>query len=275
MKRISLVAFICTVLVGDLAHGQTAGGTVYIDTAVGNTLYRRTQFVNGNKVESIIRNDGTFGMPGTQYRAYSGVWPIGSGHGHVDQMSLMVGAEVTDNNGKPTHIISESYSGATSYIDQNLLTGRQYAWNPLPGYFNPNRAVMDPRTLRWDSTNSAQIASSTDPTTWPRTWPGKDATWNGTWDGYFGKDQFNADQEVVYVIDDSYNSEFAFYPFSKDTSRRGLGLQVETRLFQWAHPLAEDQIFVHFQITNVGDVVDFQRSTTPIYLGAFADTHPG
>jgi hypothetical protein len=46
-------------------------------------------------------------------------------------------------------------------------------------------------------------------------------------------------------------------------------------MFQWAHPLAEDQIFIHFQITNVGDNVDFDRSNKPIYLGAFADTHPG
>jgi hypothetical protein len=279
MKTIQMMFVACLLFVvpfyAERAIAQTDGNPVYIDTAVGNTLYRRTQTVNGNRVESIIRNDGTFGMPGTEFKSVSGVWPIGSGHGHVDQMSLMVGAQVTDRNGGTVHIISESYSGNSSYIDQNQSTGKQYAWNPLPGYFNPNRKAQDLRTLRWDSTNSAQIASSTDPTTWPRTWPGKDATWDGTWNGYFGKNQFNADQEVAYVIDDSYNSEFAFYPFTNDTARRGLGLQVETRLFQWSHPLAEDQIFVHFQITNVGDNTDFTRNLAPIYLGAFADTHPG
>lgn len=279
MKRKQLIFIACqlvgTVLFGYFALAQSGNNTVYIDTTVGNSLYRKTQIMNGNKVESIIRNDGTFGWPGTAYRAISGVWPIGSGHGHVDQMTLMVGAEVTDKNSQLVHIISESYSGAATYVDQNASTGKQYGWNPLPGYFDPHRRQLDPRTLRWDSTNAGQIASSTDLTTWPPTWPGKDATWNGTWNGYFGKDQFNADQEVVYVIDDYYNSEFPFYPFMNDTTRRGLGLQVETRLFQWAHPLAEDQIFIHFQVTNVGDNVDYQRSTTPIYLGAFADTHPG
>ena len=99
----------------------------------------------------------------------------------------------------------------------------------------------------------------------------KDNTWQGTWNGYFGQNQFNADDEGLYVIDDFKNKRYAFYPILTDTTKKGLGLQCETRLFQWSHPLAQDLIFIHFQITNVSDN-DYNNN---IYMGAFADTHPG
>ena len=75
----------------------------------------------------------------------------------------------------------------------------------------------------------------------------------------------------MYVMDDFYNKEFEYYPFASDTSKRGLGLQCETRLFQWAHPLAQDLIFLHFMVSNMSDV-DYDKN---IFFGAFADTHPG
>ena len=102
-------------------------------------------------------------------------------------------------------------------------------------------------------------------------WPGKDNTWNGTWNGYFGQNQFSADDEAVYVCDDFWNKKFGYFPCAADHKIRGLGLQCETRAFQWAHPLAQDLIFIHFQVTNVADA-DYRNN---IYLGAFADTHPG
>jgi len=257
---------ILTLLIGDLASAQN-GEAVYIDPNVGNKLYRRSLIMNRNKVETIIFNKGTFGQP--QNPTLSGAWPIGSGHGHVSEMSILVGAEVTSAKGDILHIVSESY-GNNKDLSPDQRT--EYWWNPLPGYFNPRRRYVNPQTLRTDTTSL--IATSTDRTTWPPTWPGKDPTWNNRWNGYFGKDQFTADQEAVYVIDDSYNAEFPYYPFANDSTRRGLGLQVEARLFQWAHPLAEDQIFIHFQVSNASDN-DYRRTSTPIYFGAFADTHPG
>ena len=270
MKRIRLDHLAChivlTALIGQSIVAQTSDA-VYIDPHVGNKLYRRSLIVNRNKVESIVFNKGTFGEP--QNGTVSGAWPIGSGHGHVSEMSILVGAEVRGTQGQILHIVSESY-GSNKDISPDGRT--EYWWNPLPGYFNPRRRYVNPLTLRTDTTST--IATSTDATTWPSTWPGKDASWDGHWNGYFGKDQFTADQEAVYVIDDSYNAEFPYYPFANDSTRRGLGLQVETRLFQWSHPLAEDQVFIHFQVSNASDN-SFDRTSTPIYFGAFADTHPG
>ena len=59
-------------------------------------------------------------------------------------------------------------------------------WEPVPGYLNPN---------------STKIAISDDESTWPLYWPDKegdenDPGWAGSWNGYFGKNQFNAGQEI-------------------------------------------------------------------------------
>ncbi len=234
---------------------------VYIDPHRGEKKYRKELIMNGNNVESMIGNWGVLGDGGP----YSGVWPRGTGHDHIDQMSIMVTAQVPGIHGEDLHIVSDSYKdGADRAPD-----GHEYWWNPLPGYANEHRLFVDPISGLIDSTS--EIATSTDSTTWPATWPGRDATWNGHWNGYFGKDQFNADKECIFVMDDSWNSEFPFYPYKNDSTRRGLGLQCETRMFQWVHPLAEDQIFIHFQITNVGDY-NYSKN---IYFGAYADTNPG
>ena len=243
-----------------LVNAQTSDG-IYIDPNRGQKIYRKTLVMNSNRVESILGNWGIFGKAGDPY---SGVWPKGTGHGHIHEMTMLVAAEVTGADGKTYHVISESFSG-----DPNKAPdGTEYWWNPLPGYANENRSFAGS-----DGTvdKTSYIAHSADATTWPATWPGKDNTWNGTWNGYFGKNQFNADDEAMYVTDDFYNSEYPYYPFATDTTKRGLGLQCETRLFQWVNPLAQDQIFIHFRVTNVGETA-YNRN---IYFGAFADTHPG
>ncbi|MGE5498185.1 MAG: hypothetical protein ACM3Q2_08955 [Syntrophothermus sp.] len=238
---------------------QTTGG-IYLDPNRGEKIYRKTVIMNSNRAESILGNWGIFGK---QDDKYSGVWPKGTGHGHVHEMTMMAAAEVTDTTGKIVHIFSQSYGGTNTGPD-----GTQYWWNPLPGYANEHR-----RFTKADGTfdTTAQVAHSADRTTWPSSWPGLNSTWNGTWNGYFGQNQFSADDEAVYVTDDYTNKKFGYFPFASERARQGLGLQCETRLFQWSHPLAQDLIFIHFQITNMSDNI----YNNNIYFGAFADTHPG
>ena len=69
------------------------------------------------------------------------------------------------------------------------------AWEPIPGYLNPN---------------SQKIAISDDNSTWPLNWPDKaddtnDPGWAGSWNGFFGKNQFNAQQEIFYKVSDDKN----------------------------------------------------------------------
>ena len=80
-------------------------------------------------------------------------------------------------------------------------------WEPVPGYLNPN---------------STKIAISDDESTWPPTWPDKSADendpgWSGSWNGYFGKNQFNAGQEVFYKVSDDRNY-IVGHPYTPDTT---------------------------------------------------------
>ncbi|MDZ7345772.1 MAG: hypothetical protein ONA69_03175, partial [candidate division KSB1 bacterium] len=51
---------------------------------------------------------------------------------------------------------------------------------------------------------------------------------------------------------DDPDEEFLFYPEPTDSSRRGLGVEVAFRLFQWNQVLAQDVIFAIYFITNEG-----------------------
>ena len=122
------------------------------------------------------------------------------------------------------------------------------------------------------------IATSTDSTSWPFTWPkalGLDSTWNGKWYGYFGKNNFYASQETFYAMDDSKDYEWTrspynYYPILSDSSRGGLGLRVEVRTFQWDSSFVEDDLFIHYEVTNISD---FDYSKT--YFGIFSDFEIG
>ncbi|RMI01314.1 MAG: hypothetical protein D6681_10985 [Calditrichaeota bacterium] len=108
--------------------------------------------------------------------------------------------------------------------------------------------------------------------TWPEYWPpgsypGDDRDPNdpgddrpgvraGRWNGEFGA-YVRADQESYYVMDDRENDEFDYYPFYPDTlpwpnGRRGLGVKVENRGYQWNARLAEDIYISIYDITNQG-----------------------
>ncbi len=237
---------------------QNAEDKVFVDPNMGAKQYRKTQIIDANRVETIF---GNWGMFGKRDDKKSGVWPKGTGHGHIHEMTLLVGADVVGKNGKEYTIISESYSEGSDESG-----GKQYWWNPLPGYASETKRPAD----------SLEVAISSEPDTWPDFWPDKmsdqsDPGWVGKWNGYFGKNQMNADQEAFYIIDDFQNSEYQYYPFGDNvTDKRGLGLQVQTRLFEWQHSLAQDQVFILFNVSNASPTTYNQN----ILMGAFADTHP-
>lgn len=121
--------------------------------------------------------------------------------------------------------------------------------------------------------------------TWPRYWPagsypgdtrseGQDqpdiraGRWNGEYGAYI-----RADQESYYVMDDRENDEFSYYPFD-DTrpfpnGRRGLGMKVEVRNYQWSARLAEDIWISIFDITNQG------KDLTKCVVGMYVDPDLG
>ena len=193
----------------------------------GDRKYRKQGIHNANLVETLFYNFGEVAWWGQEP---SGVWPKGSRHSYMDGITPLVGAEVTDNKGNTIHVIEAGYRELMDISP----TGVERGFQPRPGYTNPNQS---------------SIAMSDKPSTWPSSWPGKDEPWNGYWDGYFGK-RTNADQESYFVMDDNSDDGQDFYPDSTDLSRRGLGLSVGVRGFQWSNVLSEDLIFWHYEIIN-------------------------
>ena len=85
---------------------------------------------------------------------------------------------------------------------------------------------------------------------------------SGRWNGAFGS-FVRGDQESYYVVDDRDNDDFPYYPFLHPATgqpdrrsfaqggRRGLGIEVKARQYQWASVLAEDIFIATFDVKNV------------------------
>lgn len=235
----------------------------------GDKNNRCSNHMSGNKVRTIFYNYGLVGDIGE----ISGEWPIGTGNEYVGDVSPLVGVEFVHPRGDTLHSVVTSDGPRGNGDGQG---GKYWGFEPLAGF-----AAMPGGDVK------CKVALSNQPDTWPENWPDKmyydprdpgwrrdsyDPGWSGRWNGYFGKDQFNADQETYFQMDDNADDEwflrtdgegrnYYFYPDSTDSTRRGCGLRVAVRGLQWSHFLAEDCIFWLYEITNVG--------TTPFDKVAF------
>jgi hypothetical protein len=190
---------------------------------------------------------GNFGNLGIRAEENPGEWPKGSGVNYLFESTFYVGAEVIDANDSIIHIFSESSLWRRYREHGAPPPSHTFTWEPLPGYFNE------------ELSNYMEFpAMSHRPETWPTSWPNRPDDWNGKWNGEFGTFPI-ADLESYYVMDDRNNDEFAYYPFigsHQDSlpwpyGRRGLGVEVEVRAYQWSHSRLEDTWFVIFDISNV------------------------
>ncbi len=188
--------------------------------------------------------------------------PKGSGMNYCDGITPFVLAKVELGSGR------EAYIMETGFRERQALSpyyNRVMRFEPRPGYFQADPSLNSGRSP----------AISTDPRTWPFTWPDKlddpdDPGWTGDWNGYFGK-RAAADQESFTVMDDQFYDAWDFYPDSRDSTRRGLGLRIEVRGFQWSNPQASNVIFWHYDITNEG-TTDFNDN---IIFGLYMDSGVG
>ena len=220
------------------------------DPNVGDERLRRTGIMDGNLVRTVFINWGEIAhWPDSP----SGEWPKGTGHQYIDGVALVVQARAIDNSGNVIYPMETQYR---EFVDRGP-NEELWGWAPLPGYFNPQ---------------GTEPALSDDPRTWPNRWPDKPDGWinpneirndfdddgNGLvddvvfWNGFFGKGVRNADLEAYFVFDDDQDEEWDFYPDPANPDRRGMGLEVASRLFQWSQVLAEDVIFAVYFITNEG-----------------------
>ncbi|MFZ5515986.1 MAG: hypothetical protein ACOY90_05080 [Candidatus Zhuqueibacterota bacterium] len=217
---------------------------------LGSHDWRKEGFHRGNQVSTVFYNFGTIGQPGN---TASLVWPKGIGYDYGYEFGVLVAAEVTDTLNFRRHIISE---GLDEGGDTDTRTGLPWGFEPLANF------------ARYDQ---PYIAMSDAEDTWPVSWPNRSSEWDGSWIAEYGLDSETADQESYYVMDDAANAEFAFFPDPiGDPNRRGLGVEVESRGYQWHQTLAQDCIFFIYNVKNVG-----ADTLNKVYLGMYGDPHIG
>ncbi|MBP1654765.1 MAG: hypothetical protein H6Q28_1321, partial [Bacteroidetes bacterium] len=230
---------------------------------------RKLYFMNGNKVSTNVYNYGGIG-PG--YDALRGVNNlVWRGLDYGFQFCPFVAASVPDasNPSRRFHIVSDGLWDYPAYREVSPDGTTLWSWQPLPGYADPDQEFM--------ASNPAPDANKDGkPDSWPRSW------YNPTlgryvWPGYLSQDVLAADQEVYWAMDDRENREFdqlstagQYFPFISDTTRSGLGIQIDGRAFQWSNALAENTIFFVYTITNVSD-----KDLDSVVFGIYGDADLG
>ncbi len=266
LNRILLAGVIAFIGLSEFAFAQSS----IPDEYRGSSNWISRGVLDGNLIETNYRNTGEL----SRYNDVPfGVWPRSIGGRHIDGIGLYIVGRVTGEREK----WQQYYPGmsdttlnpvAINYREtgqRRSPSGELWSMQPLNGFLNQNRVSPISGSFQ------RIPAISDDQQSWPDFWPDRldnpdDPGWPGAWNGLFGKGVFNADLETYYVIDDLQNkgyqidedtgepySEYGvYYPDATDSTKGGLGLQIQVRYLQWANLLAEDTMFMLYRITNVG-----------------------
>jgi hypothetical protein len=290
MKIASIVALF--MLSDTVLMGQNLVDTLQYQ---GNRTYRATNVHDGNRIRTNFFNYGLIGRNVDE--EFGGEWPKNEGQEAVGDVSMNVGAEVrvdVDTSRVAEILASRGItpddpdyeakldSAVTSYSIQAIVTVSDgprtqneydpngetfWGWEPLPGFMTPDSNI---------------VAMSHQEFTWPESWPDKQdqGGWRSSWNGYFGRDQFNADQESYWRMDDYTDREFIndiyqYYPNpNSDRSRGGLGIQAGARGFQWSNAQAQDAIFWVYDITNISEK-NLDKTGFSILMGGIIGLNSG
>ncbi|MGE5797272.1 MAG: hypothetical protein ACM34N_10830 [Ignavibacteria bacterium] len=226
----------------------------------------KTVLMNGNKIKILLTDYGGIGggYDFANNREFGNV--IWKGVPYVFQFIPVVGAAVPDasNPNKKLHIISDALDDYELHglIEINPTKDTLWQFNPLPGYADPDQESM---AINPDN----DLDGDGKPDSWPHEW------YNPTlgqyvWPGYLKQGENNADYEVFWGMDDRENREFNYFPFNNDPSRRGLGIKIEGRAFQWTNSLAENAVFFVYTITNISD-----KDLDSVFFGIYGDPDLG
>ncbi|KAA3615277.1 MAG: hypothetical protein DWQ05_14540 [Calditrichaeota bacterium] len=248
-------------------------------------LRRQNAVINGNKITTEIWNYGSISRPGNTVTDI--VWeglgygyefgpfiiteievPRGS-HRDVKPKRDENGAVVTDQNGDTLWVATIISDGLISSGAEISPDGREFwTWQPLSAS-DQGIPYGDPLSTRIPTSNDIDRDGDGKPDSWPEGWYNPNIK-NYVWPGALRQGSSNADLESFFVVDDRSNKEFEYYPFPDDSTRRGLGIQIECRYYQWSNPLAEDIIFLIYKVTNVSD-----KDLTNVTFGMYGDPHVG
>lgn len=222
------------------ASAQNNGAHVPSDHR-GDPNLRRKSNIDGNNVRATVFNFAFSGRTSAVPDEIPYEWPKNTRRIYVALVALWMAGEVQDETGQTIQIVDfPAYRQSPS--------GQSWNLEPVPGFLNPDHP-------------GKQMARSDDPTSWPQAaqggWRDKredplDPGWIGSWNGFFGKNIFNADQEMFHRASDDSYSRPNYIPDATDPSRGGLGLLVDVRALAWSQILINDVVFFIHDILNDG-----------------------
>jgi len=217
--------------------------------------------ISGNQITTVIYNYGSISRP--RITDLDLQWPKSPEKrlGYAYEFGPLVAAEVADIAGNLIHIVDDGFIEPADG-DYQPGTAVKWGWLPQVGFSDPASPELATITAK-DNNRDGK------PDSWPEAWYNA-ALGRYVWPAFLGDDATAPDEEAVYRVDDFSNAEFKYYPFPNDTTRRGLGLEMDARFFQFNNPLAEDIIFFVYTVTNVSG-----RDLDKVYLGMFGDPHVG
>ena len=143
-----------------------------------------------------------------------------------------------------------------------------YGWEPLAWNDDFTVPYGDPVSENIPTSNDLDRDGDGKPDSWPFGWYNsnlKDYVWPGalrqglqilTWSHF-----------LLLMIEQIRNSNTIR---SKLILQRGLGIEIESRYYQWANPLAEDIIFLIYKVTNKSD-----KDLNDVTFGMWGDPHVG
>jgi hypothetical protein len=218
--------------------------------------------IQGNKIKTIIYNTGSISNPLVGGNVLDLVW---NGLGYGYEFGPLVAAKVPKANSlvDSLKMVSEGF---------NLLAdgaygtdGLKWGWLPKPGYSAPNQ----PDIASWGARSKVNNDLRLRPPSWPESW------YNATlgqyvYPSYLGGNSTVPDEEVYFVVDDYTKLGFEYYTFPSDSAKRGLGINLEVRTFQYANPLAQDIIFLVYTAENSSE-----KTLPKVFFGMFGDPHIG
>ncbi len=256
---------------------------------------RRDAILNGNRITSQIFNFGSISAPGNTITDI--VW---NGLGYGYEFGPFVAAEVVDtfredgrpkdpqsvplfdDNGSPVLDASGQQVFVMRIVSDGLVSNGGeispdgstfWGWQPIPcaqpvGGFE-GLQVVEPSSNKIPTNDAPDDDLDGKPDSWPDDWY-NEILQEYVWPGALQQGASNADKETIYFMNDYVNSEFNYWPFPSDSTKRGLGLETEVRLYQWANPLAEDVIFLIYKITNKSE-----KDLDKVIFGMWGDPHVG
>ncbi len=211
-------------------------------TPKGKMSEKKDLVMNSNNIQTVLYNYGSISAPGALSDIKDFVW---NDLGYIYEFGTLIGAEVVNDDDDTLRIISDSFVD-TREGDYNADKSVKWGWLPVEGYSNQN---------------SNNFANRLDTLTWPENW--------SSWSGEYGMEKITAVNEAFYKMNDFTNAEFNYYPFDNDTTKRGLGVSAEVRVYQFGGGL-KDALIVKYFIKNESD-----KDLENVYFGFWGDPHIG